>query len=205
MPGLILIGAFHELEEICALSGVDLIGTIDRDKPKNSSAFYLGDDSVAAPVLAQHADAFVHIVPDQPNIRRKLWHKYEAMGCRFLTLCHPSAVVSASAKIGDGCVIQASVTISAASSLGKGVKVNTGATLTHDVQVADFVTIAPRAVLCGDCKIGEGAYIGANATILGGIRIGAGAIIGAGAVVTRDVPEQATMIGNPARIKETNE
>jgi acetyltransferase-like isoleucine patch superfamily enzyme len=48
--------------------------------------------------------------------------------------------------------------------------------------------------------IGKFAKIGANATILPGVRIEAYALIGAGAVVTKDVPEGAVVIGNPARI-----
>ena len=49
--------------------------------------------------------------------------------------------------------------------------------------------------------IEQGASIGANATILPGIKIGKNAMIGAGAVVTKDVPEKAIVIGNPAFIK----
>ncbi|MCX3053838.1 hypothetical protein OHX05_11710 [Acinetobacter baumannii] len=47
----------------------------------------------------------------------------------------------------------------------------------------------------------RGASIGANATILPGIRIGRNALVGAGAVVTKDVPENAIVVGNPAIIK----
>ena len=49
--------------------------------------------------------------------------------------------------------------------------------------------------------VGEGASIGANAVILPGIKIGKKAMIGAGAVVTKDVPEKAIVVGNPATIK----
>ena len=48
--------------------------------------------------------------------------------------------------------------------------------------------------------IRRGASIGANATILPGIEVGSGAMIGAGAVVTRTVPPNAIVVGNPARI-----
>jgi acetyltransferase-like isoleucine patch superfamily enzyme len=48
--------------------------------------------------------------------------------------------------------------------------------------------------------IKQGASIGANATILPGITVGRNAMIGAGAVVTHDVPDNAIMVGNPARI-----
>lgn len=51
-----------------------------------------------------------------------------------------------------------------------------------------------------ETHIGKRASIGSNATILGGIRIGANALIGAGAVVTKDVPDYAIVVGNPARV-----
>ncbi|WP_027165016.1 sugar O-acetyltransferase [Mesorhizobium sp. WSM3224] len=47
--------------------------------------------------------------------------------------------------------------------------------------------------------IGDSAWIGGNAVILAGVSIGEGAIVGAGAVVTRDVPANTTVVGNPAR------
>jgi acetyltransferase-like isoleucine patch superfamily enzyme len=50
-------------------------------------------------------------------------------------------------------------------------------------------------------KIGNRVSIGTSATILGGITIGDNAIVGAGSVVTKDVPENAIVAGNPARIK----
>lgn len=48
-------------------------------------------------------------------------------------------------------------------------------------------------------EIGDNAWIGGSAIILGGVSIGDGAIVGAGAVVTRDVPYNTTVVGNPAR------
>lgn len=48
--------------------------------------------------------------------------------------------------------------------------------------------------------IGNDVWIGANCSILGGVNIGNGAVIGAGSVVTKDIPEYAVVIGNPAKI-----
>lgn len=48
--------------------------------------------------------------------------------------------------------------------------------------------------------IGDGAWIGGNVTVLMGVTIGKNAVIGAGAVVTHDVPENAVVVGNPARV-----
>jgi len=49
------------------------------------------------------------------------------------------------------------------------------------------------------------ASIGSNATILCGVTVGEGALVGAGSVVTRDVPAQAVVAGNPARILEPHD
>jgi maltose O-acetyltransferase len=50
-------------------------------------------------------------------------------------------------------------------------------------------------------RIGRNAWIGGGAVILPGVSIGEGALIGAGSVVTRDVPAEATVFGNPARVQ----
>ncbi len=60
--------------------------------------------------------------------------------------------------------------------------------------------IRKNALTFGAIRIGSGAWIGAGATILEGRDIGRGAVVGAASIVTRDVPENAIVAGNPARI-----
>lgn len=106
--------------------------------------------------------------------------------------------------------------------LGKRVIVNVGAYLSGEggLTLEDDVLVGPHAKLLsaghqvhegdprinrnsltyGHIRVCEGAWIGAGAIILQGVTIGRGAVIGAGSVVTRDVPDFAVAVGNPARI-----
>jgi serine acetyltransferase len=78
--------------------------------------------------------------------------------------------------------------------------VSMGATiLTHtDVGESPLRDRLPRSV--AGTRIGEASYVGANATILPGCHVGRRAVVGAGAVVTRPVPDGATVVGVPARL-----
>ncbi|MGX7874341.1 sugar O-acetyltransferase [Mesorhizobium sp. ORM6] len=103
--------------------------------------------------------------------------------------------------------------------LGDGVFLNAGCTIldTASVRIGKGTMLGPNVqIYCAEhhkepagrqaglevarpVEIGANAWIGGSAIILGGVSIGEGAIVGAGAVVTRDVPANATVVGNPAR------
>lgn len=83
-----------------------------------------------------------------------------------------------------------------------------GITIEDDVQIAGNVSLLTnnhdpydRMILpCKPILIKKGAWIGANVVILRGISIGKHAIVGAGSVVTKDVPDYAVVVGNPAKV-----
>lgn len=116
------------------------------------------------------------------------------------TLVHPSAVVCGTAAMGRAGVVLPHALVHTGARLGDGVIVNSAAVVEHDCVLDDGVHVSPGAVLAGGVGVGAGAWIGAGAVVIPGVRVGRGAVVGAGAVVIRDVPDHATVVGNPARV-----
>ena len=123
----------------------------------------------------------------------------------------PGAVIEKNCNIGEGCFIENHVKI------GNGVTIKNNIALWDNITFEDGVFIGPAAVFTNDLRprahnkkgssdlsstiIKKGATIGANATVLCGITINEYAFIGAGSVVTRDVPADHMVYGNPATFK----
>jgi acetyltransferase-like isoleucine patch superfamily enzyme len=112
--------------------------------------------------------------------------------------------IQKNARVGKRCKISSHSFICEGVNIGDDVFVGHGVMFINDRLPRASVGGAPIADewLLEETFVEEGASIGSNATILCGLRIGRRAMIGAGAVVTRDVPADATVVGNPARIVE---
>ena len=119
----------------------------------------------------------------------------------FATAIHPSAVISPTAKIGEGTVVMAGAVINADAVIGKHCIVNTGATVDHDCVIGDYCHIAPGAHVSGGTHIGEGTWIGVGACVIQCLNIGKDCMIGAGSVVVKDIPDGVTAYGNPCRVR----
>lgn len=143
-------------------------------------------------------DMFVAI--GNPVIREKFLTELENHGKHLPVLIHPSAVIGENVEIGEGTVVVAGAVVNPGAVIGKGCIVNTCASVDHDCTVADYVHISVGAHVAGIVNIGERTWIGAGATVSNNVSICANAMIGAGAVVVKDICEEGTYIGVPARI-----
>lgn len=125
-------------------------------------------------------------------------------------------------SIGNGSKVGTFVEIQKGATIGKNCKISSHTFICEGVHIGDNVFIGhnvtfindkfPRSTnddgslqtesdwSCIETHVEEGASIGSSATILCGIRIGKRAIVGAGSMVTKDVPENAIVVGNPAKV-----
>ena len=83
--------------------------------------------------------------------------------------------------------------------IGNHCIINTGTVIEHDNIIEDYVHISPNSTLCGTVKIGKLSHIGASSTIINNLEITERCIIGAGAVVTKNILEEGTYVGIPAK------
>jgi sugar O-acyltransferase (sialic acid O-acetyltransferase NeuD family) len=118
---------------------------------------------------------------------------------RYATVIHPTAVVSATSRIGPGSVLLAHCVLTAAVRVGAHVAVMPHVVLTHDDVVEDYVTIASGVRLGGGVRLARGSYVGAGALVREGTAVGAGSLIGMGSTVLGDVPPGEVWAGSPAR------
>lgn len=130
--------------------------------------------------------------------------------------------VRENARIGTGCILGKSVYIDADVKLGNNVKVQNFASVFTGVTIEDGVFVGPHVCFTNDkvprgvnpdmsikgaddwevtpTLVKAGASIGANATIVCGVTLGRWSMVASGAVVTKDVPDHALVMGNPAQV-----
>ncbi|HEY3800380.1 MAG TPA: NeuD/PglB/VioB family sugar acetyltransferase [Caulobacteraceae bacterium] len=134
--------------------------------------------------------------------RRQVCLAVLAAGGALPRLAHPAASISPSASLGVGVIVSAGAVVQQDARIGRFTVLNTACSIDHDNNVGESCSIAPGVHTAGGVTIGDNCFIGLGALIINRLTVGRGATVGAGAVVVRDVPEGATVVGNPARVLE---
>lgn len=193
-------GHAHTGVDILTACGYTVTAYCDNEAKEQNpfNLTYLGPEMSVLDQLKDY-DYFIG-VGNNNLLRRKIYEAVSPILGEPVNAIHPSAVISPSVKLSHGHFISANVSINAVTQLGKTAVCNTGSVIEHGCIVGDFTFIAPGAVLCGDVTVGENTFVGANSVVKQGVLIGKNVIIGAGTVIIKDIPDNAKVVGNPARI-----
>jgi len=173
-----VLGLFDDNPDIKRLLDYDVLGPVGKKKVKNPVIISIGDNL----------------------LRKKVSRRFNFS---YAQAIHPTATISPRAVIGAGTVVMGHAIINSGTMIGQHCIINTSASIDHDCLLGDFVHISPNATLSGGVVVGEGTHIGSAAVVIPSVKIGKWATIGAGSVIIRDVPDFATVVGNPGRVIKT--
>ena len=205
---VIIIGAGGHakvIADIIEKSGDEVVGFLDDNKENGATVIknykVIGDlNNRFAMAVTKKDVEFIIAIGDNKK-REEISH---SPNLKFYTAIHPSAQIGLDVRIEEGTVVMANVCINSSARIGKHCIINTGAIIEHDNIIEDFVHISPNTSLGGTVKIGESTHVGIGSIVKNNITICKNCTIGAGAVVVKDILEEGTYIGVPAKRKEFN-
>lgn len=141
----------------------------------------------------------------EPSSREKLFKKLTDENIRIATIIDPSSIVSPTATIGQGVIICEFTTIHTHVEIANNVLIQPFCDIGHDIKIGNHSVISPFCAPGGNIIFGERVYIGMKSSLIEKITVGNDVIVGMGSAVFRDVPDGATVVGNPARITKGND
>lgn len=174
-----LLGFINDIPDALDGSGIDapILGSISDWYPKGDELYIMGT-----------AD---------PKAKEKLATMLKERGCRFISFVSPNAVVPPDLKMGEGCVVEA-YRIGCGVKLGDFVSVN-ASMLMSGAKIDDYSTTTGFTVI-ENAYVGKSVFVGSHAVVADGVSVGNNAKIGIGSIVTKDVPDEATVFGVPAEV-----
>ena len=141
----------------------------------------------------------------EPAVKDVVFEKVNNAGAHVTNLIFPDFIMPRGTTYGKGLVVHKASGLPPCSEFGNNVLIQGKAVMGHDLKVGDNVVISSLAFIGGNTTIGRNTYIAPGSLLRNGINIGENAIVGMGAVVTKDVPDNAVVVGNPAKIIRYND
>ncbi len=134
------------------------------------------------------------------KVRDQLFQKVKQCGLETPNLIHPRAYVSSDAHIGRGVVLNPGVIVNAFASVGDNCVCYSNATIEHETQLEENVYVGPGVNFSSNARVGAHTFLGAGSRIIPDIQIGTRVLVGAGTVIIRNVPDDCTVVGVPAKM-----
>ncbi len=210
MKNLIIIGArgwgrevFASVKASDAVSSGSLIIKGFLDSKIDAFEGLRGDypPIICAPedYVIESGDIFIVAMGD-PKWRKHYAELFESKGAHFYTFVGPDTFINDTAKIGEGSYIARWCAISDNVTIGKHVIIHPFTNIGHDAQLMDYATILTNVFVGGGVFIGEGSQVSPKSMIVPHKKVGNNSMVGAGSVVMRNVKDNQSVHGNPAKL-----
>ena len=194
---LVFGGSGHakDVLDVAKTIGYRQISIVTSDGSCDITGFTAIKEAMCAPEDFANWDCFVAI--GNNTHRKRLLTAYSTL--RFVSIISPSAEVSDSANIADGCFIGTHAYIGPDSTLGRGCIVNTHSIVGHDSTIGVFSHVGPKVCIAGNVTIAENVFIGAGATLNNGspdepLTIPKDVYIGMGCNITHSIKHEGIRI-----------
>lgn len=173
------------LLDIVRMNGGDILGFVDAQKTDFPEKYLGNDEVLAEKKYSSEEIILVNGVGSvkRPERRQEVFEHFKLLNYQFLSVVHPRAIVSESAKLGEGVQIMANGVVNPGAHIGDDVIINTSASVDHDCRIGAHSHIAPGVTLSGNVNIGYGCHLGTGAKVIQGITIGDKILIAAGEIV----------------------
>lgn len=126
---------------------------------------------------------------------------YEWIDEKWVHIPHSGKVIIGdNVEIFSGTNIVRATADDGVTSIGAGTKIDYNCHIAHNVKIGKNCLVIAGTIIGGSTEIGDGCYLGIGCMIKNKVKIGNNVTIGMGAVVLKDVPDGATVVGNPAKI-----
>ncbi len=213
MKNAVIIGAGTQGQVYASYlkeAGVNIIGFID-DNPDLENKEVIG-----IPVLGKYKDLFLEDFKSKiqdvycpigvNSVRVEYLSTLKKEGYGIPGFLHHTVSIAPDVTIGEAVYMLAGNIVMPHTTIGNYIMINMDSTIAHHVTLEDGVFMSSGVNIGALINVRENAYIGMGVTAMTGVKeIGKETLVGAGTVIIKDVPEYATVVGNPARVIKTKQ
>jgi sugar O-acyltransferase (sialic acid O-acetyltransferase NeuD family) len=159
------------------------------------------DDERTIATHARTCEAFLVCIGDvHGEARVRYSRQLQHLGLKAISAIHPVAYFSEETILGEGIQAMPGSVVNDYAIIEDFCIINSNSTVNHECVLGVGVHVMGGATLAGLVRVGDCSSIGSGATVLPRITIGSNCVIGAGAVVTKDVPDNAVVVGVPGKV-----
>lgn len=207
LPPLLIYGAGGHAKSVIGIisdgGGWAIHGLIDEREDMSGKAVLghpvLGSGSLL-PELLRRGILHAFVAVGDNASRQQRGRQLEQLGFHLPILIHPTALIMTHASIGSGSMVHAFAAVGPEVTVGQHAIIGAHAGIGHESILGDAVHVGAGSILGGNVRIGSGSFLGLRSVVLPGISIGRNVRVAAGSMVSKDIADNLSVAGSPARV-----